>query len=352
MSTFNKILIAALAVQVALAVIIQARSGSDEQIRRPEPLLAKAGLDQATRIAIYDFRAPDKGEAEAPAIELRREGDGEHSTWVLGNYWGAPTKSGTVTELIDKLAALRTSGPAVTSEVRHDQLEVAADHYRRKLEIESPSGVTTLYVGKPSRARTTFVRMNDDTDVHAVSGISDGGISALVTSWMDNRFFEADFDRVTSLSVVNQNGSYEFARGEDGAWQYMQGEQPYPIPEGKKLNAIAVTNWVKSMVRIVSTQPEDPNRDLSQPLATITVRLKPAQPAGEAGEVGEAGETGEAAVSEAPEEHVFEIGPESENENAYYLRMRGTSKAIRVAKARIRPVVDMNDEVVLISAED
>lgn len=384
MSTFNKVLLAALVAQAALAILLHASTDATETIRRPEPLLSGFEAGAVTRVAIYEARgeahgkdAADADGAPEPTIELSREGTGDSATWKLSSHHGYPAKGSEVDALLDKLAGLRSAGPAVTSQVRHGQLEVAEDQYRRKLEVETGSGTTTLFIGKPSRARQTFVRLAGQDAVHAVNGISHTGVGVQISGWADTSYFHAPSTEVAYMSVRNQHGLYEFQRNADNRWELVRDGAPYPIPAGKRFNSKAVDNWVKDAARIIMVEPADPARALDTPLATINLRMKPrpatpedsgeatgdeaageaaAEAAGDeaAGEAAQPSAT-EAAVSEAPEEHVIVVGPAELGEGegkGFYVRVQGHPNAILAREARIRPLVDMNDDVVLIAAEN
>lgn len=374
MSTFNKILIGVLAAQIALALIVHTGTEATETIRRPEALLPGLDAKQITRVAIYKARSPQTAtsakpeDADKPAIDLRRSADG--AAWALASHYDHPALAQPVEELLGKLTSLQSTGPIVTSEVRHEQLEVAGDHYRRKVVIETADGASrTLLIGKPSRARQSFVRIDGQKDVHAVNDISEAGLNLTPSNWVDTTYFMISSSQVVSMSVRNRQGTYEFQRNEHGKWELMQDGLPYPMPPGKKLNLNAADIWVKDMVRLTLTEPGDPRRQIDTPLATVTLRFKPKKAAGEApaaqpgaeGAVGPDGLPAEGAVGpdglpvagatqdEPLEERVIEIG--AKEGDLYYVRMSSVSYAAMIRNVRLGPIVDMRDEVVMIPAE-
>lgn len=365
MSTFNKILLGVLAAQIALALVVHTRTEAIEAIRRPEALLPGLDTAQITRVAIYKARTPQAADADPakpdaaadqPAIDLRREGAAESATWTLASHYGHPALAQPVEELLGKLGALQSTGPMVTSEVRHGQLEVAGDHYRRKLVIETAGGTThTLLIGKPSRARQSFVRIDGQKDVHAVNDISEGGLSLTPSDWVDTDYFTLSSSQVAYMSVRNRQGTYEFQRNEHGNWELVQDGMPYPMPPGKKLNARAADIWVKDVVRLILAEPADPGRQIDTPLATVTLRLQPRKPAGEAAPAalpGVEGMEGAEAVdgaAEPLEERVIEIG--AKDGDLFYVRMSNVSYAAMIRNPRLGPIVDMRDDVVMIPGE-
>jgi hypothetical protein len=358
MSTVNKVLIGVLVAQVVLALIVHTRTDAIETIRRPEPLLPGLDAAQIQRVAIFKARDPDdEGAAvDQPAIELRRGGSGNSSTWTLSSHWGHPVRAGAGEELAGKLAALETTGPVITSDVRHGQLEVTADHYRRKLVIETADGTTrVLFVGKPSRARQSFVRIDGQDQVHAVSDISESGLDVLPSGWIEPTFLLLQPSEVAYMSVRNPNGFFEFQRNENDRWTLVSDGAPYPIPPGKKFNAPAADNWVKDMLRLTMTEPADPNRKIDTPLATVTIRMKtqapdtpstpddPAAPdAPAAPDVPAVPDT----ASEEPVEHVIEIG--AKEGDVYYVRMAGKPHAAMIRSSRVPVIIGIRDEFVLI----
>lgn len=376
MSTFNKALIAALIVQVALALVIRAGGDDGGEVRKPEPLLSDFDKDKVTRIAIFDAPGDAPGDAAKdgapakdagePVIDLRREASGAAVSWKLASHYGFAAKTSEVEALLDKLAGLRTRGPAVTSQVRHKQLAVASDDYRRKLLIETGKGAITLYVGAPAGSREVSVRIDGQDEVYQVGGLSAAGLSTTPASWVEATFLDVPRNDVDYLSVRNKAGSYELQRTATGGWELLQGGQPYPVPAGKKLNVGAMGSWLNSATRINMWAPADPSRTVDTPLATITLRLKPEgqkppetqegaegnedQPAAQAPDAAKPEATKPEAVSQAPEEYILEVG--AEEEGNYFVRLLGSSQAVLVKKSSLLSLVEMNDDVVLISAEN
>jgi hypothetical protein len=353
MNTVNKVLIGLLVAQVAIGLIVHTRTEATGTIRRPEPLMPGLVAAQVQRVAVFKARSPDAkntDEAEEPAIDLRRAGDS--ASWVLASQYDYPVRDGAAQELVDTLLALQTTGPVVTSDVRHNQLEVAADRYRRKIVIETADGtITTLIVGKPSRARQSFVRIDGQSQVHAVSDISEGGLDLKPSAWLDPSLLMLRSTNVAYMSVRNQHGTYEFQRNERDKWSLVRDGAPYPVPPGRKFNAHAADVWVKDMMRLTMTEPADPDRQIDTPLATVTLRMKPSQPDGEAGaETANDGDAGaEAAPEAAPEtpvEYVIEIG--AKDGGNYYVRMSGNPYAAMVRNPRFPAIIDMNDDIVMI----
>ncbi len=371
MSAFNKILIGVLAAQIILALVVHTGTEATEAIARPEALLPGLDSEQITRVAIYKARAPratdaatGAAEADQPAIDLRRQGTGDSATWTLASHYDHPALLRPVEELLVKLVALQSTGPAVTSEARHEQLEVASDHYRRKLVIETADGTTrTLLIGKPSRARQSFVRIDGQKDVHAVNDISESGLNLVPSSWVETNFLAIPSSQVAYMSVRNRQGTYEFQRNESGRWDLVEDGLPYPLPPDKKFNALAADIWVKDMLRLTLTEPADPKRQIDVPLATVTLRLKPKAPAGGAPEAPADGAEGAAPDGagevagqpagepspEPVEERVIEIG--AKDVDLFYVRISGIAPAAMVRNPRLGPIVDMRDEVVLIPVE-
>jgi hypothetical protein len=361
MNTVNKVLIGVLVAQVALALIVHTRTDATQTIRRPEPLLPGLDAAQIQRVAIFKARDPEftnTAAEDGPALELRREGTGETATWTLASHHGYPVRDGVAQELTGKLAALQTTGPVVTSEVRHGQLEVSAEHYRRKVVIETADGATrTLLIGKPSRARQSFVRIDGQNDVHAVSDISESGLNVQPSHWIDSKYLLLQSKDVAYMSVRNRNGTYEFQRNESDRWTLVRDGAPYPVPPGKKFNSLAADNWVKDMLRLNVSAPADPKRQIDTPLATVTLRMKPSA-AGEAAPVapaegapaapaeGAPAAPGAPGGAEQPVEHVIEIG--AKDGELYYVRMSGTPHAAMVRSPRFSAIIAMNDDVVMI----
>ena len=347
MTTLNKALIGALVVQIILAVFVLTRSDS-ATIGKRVKLVAGFESDKVSRIEI--FKEPIDGKDGDIAVELYKK-DG---SWAVENAFDYPADSSKITDLLSKIAALESRGPVATSIARQTQLAVADNEYKRKVVVHGSGDPVTLYVGNPAGSRKNAVRLAGQSDIHGVTNFSTASIYASVSSWVDLEYFQVTETDVAAVSLINAQGSFDLER--DGAGWKLAGDSAPTSPTGTtpgpsgqpatpaagqpaestdSIDNEAVGAMVKKLASIRMAEPADPGLTLSEPLATAVVRMKAPEPPGDA-------DAGAPALSVAPEEYKFEIGPGEDGR--YYLRLVGDSRAAWVYTSNLDAVVEFSED--------
>lgn len=336
MSSLNKMLIAALVVQIALAAFMLTRSDSTT-IQQLEAIVGEFDKDAINRIEIY--KEPIGGADSDIAIELKKSG----GSWVLGSHHDYPVTESNITTLLDKVLGMTSRGPVATSAARQTQLAVADKEYKRKLVLHGAGEPITLYVGNPAGTRKTAVRLAGTDGIHAITGFSLGNISTAMSGWIELEYFEVEPDDVASFTITNAQGTFTLER--DGEiWNLAGAEAPdgTPAPDAggeraeKELSQNEVDKLLQLMAEINLTEPADPARTFEKPLASFVLRMK--SPAlDDAGE-GDAGAS--SAISPAAEEHRFEIG--GEQDGKYHVRRIGDERAIWLFTGTFDSLVELD----------
>jgi hypothetical protein len=347
MNRLNQILIGLLVVQVGLALLVFL--GDDEAtIGELKPVVANLEASAIDRIQVFDRRGDpdDKGAEESegagkqdksdsePKVVLERRG----SEWVLASHHDYPAVADRITGLLDKVIAMRSRGPVASGTARQRQLEVAEDRYQRKLVLSAGKNAITLYVGASAGARQTSVRLEGQDQVHGVSGVTSYGIGADPGSWIDTTYFKVDRKEIASFEVVNRNGSFLLEQTGDNQWSATVDGQPLVIPKGSELNTTTIDELVAKLASVHMVEPGDPARQVTSPLATVTIRTRDPN-AASAPDRG--GEDADAPVTSQPAaEYILDI-VEADAVDRYYVRVRGNSNAAQVSALSVTELPEL-----------
>jgi len=211
----NKILIAVLIAQLALAAFVLTR---DDQIHIAPMQPVLAGFDSAkvTRIQVFD-----KG-GDKPAIDLAKAGD---DAWKLSSGFDFPVDASKVGDLLSKVAAMKSRGPIATTAVRHEQLGVTDTGFEKKLVLTTPAGEVAVLVGKAEGGRTTAVRLAGDPRVYGVTALTAWGVEATPARWIDTSYLALEPDRVARLSIQTPAGTTD-------EWTL---DDPDPVPAAREI---------------------------------------------------------------------------------------------------------------------
>ena len=98
MTSFNKILLGVLALQLVLAVVLR-RGDAEPGIPPLVNVVGKLEAGEVTKIALFDKRKAGDAAPTAPKIELTRAGAG----WVMSSAYGYPVDGKKVDDLVGKL---------------------------------------------------------------------------------------------------------------------------------------------------------------------------------------------------------------------------------------------------------
>ena len=361
MTRLNQILAGLLVVQLGLAALVFL-GDEDETIRALRPVVADLDPEAVDRVQVFDRtagsgdgedatdenEAADGAAAEQASIVLERRG----SEWVLVSHHDHPVDTRRVTELVDKVIALRSRGPVASGAARQRQLEVADDHYQRKLVIGAGDREVTLYVGASAGARQTSVRLAGQDEVHGVSGLTAFGVSADVSSWIDPSYLQIARDEIASVEVVNRNGTFTLVKDGD-TWRALVDGQAVEPARGRELNTDTVDTVVGKAALVTMLEPGDPARSMDDPLATVTVRTRPPGAADGAGGAGADGAGADPAASTGPvdgalstpapggEEIVLDI-VKTDAPDRYQARVRGRAHAALVAALSVTELIELD----------
>jgi hypothetical protein len=237
---FHKIMLALLAVQIALAVVMRTRD-DDAAPLKEHPLLAGFDAAKVTRIQIAD--------KDGKPVDLAKHGD----HWVIASGFDYPVPDTKVSELLAPIAKLAAAAPITTSTTRHKQLGVADADFKKKITVTANGKDTTFYLGTPVGMRRSAFRFANDPKVYAVTSV---WTSADPHDWMPAKYVDIPRDDIAKITID-------------------KGGQVLTIdPADKTLDENKVSTIVGDVAEIEALAPGDPKRDVSHPVATITIERK------------------------------------------------------------------------------
>lgn len=182
-----------LVTQLVVAVIVHL-SGEEYGAYEADENLLVFDVDAVDRVQIED----DSG-----SVLLARPSE----NWVLPEYDDFPADQQNVTQLLDKLAAMKRGWPVATTSSASRRFNVADDEFERKLTLLANNDtLAQLYIGNSPGFRKVHVRNADDDEVFAVA-FNTWEASADSDDWIDKNmlaFSDEDLLRVEMSDFVLQ----------------------------------------------------------------------------------------------------------------------------------------------------
>jgi hypothetical protein len=345
LTRFHKILIAALAIQLVLIVIVMT-GGDDTAALKERPIMPKFDAAKVTRLQVFASEAGKPGEAGKPIDLVKRD-----AAWVLASAFDYPVDQTKVTDALSPIAKLTAAAPIATQASRHKQLHVADTDFERKLVITADGKDMTLYIGGSAGARRTAVRIGGDDKVFGVTGISAASVGSEPRQWVDASYVKIAREDIAKVVIQRDGKATELARaapsppagsgsgssagsgaGSGSAagsavpppsppaaehWTAMIAGAPITFAAGESLDESAIDRLVGQVATIELASPADPKRDASKPTATITIERK-------------------ASGTATPAPVVIDVIADG---NSYWVHDRSLARAILVDKARLDDVL-------------
>jgi hypothetical protein len=256
MKRHNQILLGALAVQIILSAVVFWPKSS--VTTAGEPLFPDLTVDEIVSLVILD--------TDGNSVELSRVS----GNWVLPAADNYPTREGTVTALLDKLAGLATGRLVTRTDASHGRLRVSKDDFERLIRFKTKAGEEhEVYLGSSPRYGATHFRVDGQSETYLTSELSTWETEADSGSWVDTIFLDIPQDSITKLTVKNPSGRLLFTKNDEGSWT-MEG-----LAEDELVNETAITSLVQRVASVSMSSPLGkenlPAYGMAEPSAVVTI---------------------------------------------------------------------------------
>jgi len=258
MNRVQQVLLALLVIQVVIAGAVYMPRNPAAQVG---PLLVDFKPDNVVKIDIVDYQNNQ--------AQLAKDG----SEWKLVLSEGSmyPTEPDKVKDVLEKLGMAKTNRLVTRTTTSHKQLKVAVDDFVRKVTLTmNDGGQNAIYLGTSPGTGVSHVRLVGKDDVYLAS-LDSYDYGATANAWINTGFLNVPENSVTTMTMKNANGTYEFTRDASGKWGMKDwGDKPFDTEKFTPLVSRLSTMRMLTPLGI----KEDPAYKLENPLAVVTFTYK------------------------------------------------------------------------------
>jgi len=256
----NVILAILLLVQFGLVVWVFRPAVSENAVTAP--LVTKLDAGQVTGIVVQDSTGQ---------VQLAKH-DGN---WVAPGAGDYPVPEAAVTKLISDVLAIDTGRLVASTPASHVRLNVAADNYVRRVELQMADGKRhVLFAGSSPNVNATHVRVDGQDAVYLTTGALSTDARTDLAGWIDTAYVRINAGEIANLVLSNHAGVFDFAKDSDGVWT-LDG-----LAGGETVNQEAVNGLANRLAAIDLLRPlgktESPTYGLAQPSAVMTATVQAA----------------------------------------------------------------------------
>ncbi len=251
-----QILTAVLIVQILLGVVVYwPRSGASAS--EGVPLLPEFDTASVIGITIED--------GDGNRIRLAKAG----GVWVLPEVDDFPCKGESVEALLTKLSTITLGQPVTRTEESQVKLQVAAQDFARMIALETQGEEIVFYLGSSPSYGATHIRLEGQSETYLTSVLQSYEVNANASSWVDTSYFNLAQSDITSLSLRNSKGSWQFVKDEEGNWGMPA------LTAGELLDNTQVDSLLSRAASVTMMRPlgieELPAYGMDEPLAVVTI---------------------------------------------------------------------------------
>ncbi len=249
-------------------------------------------------------------DADANSITLRKV-TGE---WVLPSADDYPANAEQIDPLLETIAALTTQRLVTRTEASHKRLQVAADDFLRRVELEPADGaVHTLYIGSSPSYGTSHVRVEGRDETYLANDISQWDFGVNPVPWVSSTYFSLSQDDVKQVVLTNAQGTFTLDQGEDGNWTLAG------LAADEELNTTEVNSVISKVTQVTMSRPLGrqslPEYGMDSPLAVITLHKE-------------------------AETIIMSVGAQDPADNSYVVNVSTSPYYVRVSDYNARPLVE------------
>lgn len=260
MNRRNQLLSIVLLAQIAVvAVVFISRSGPTGA--QGTPLLGAIKASDVVGLTMQDNNGK--------TITLTQQG----GSWIIPAIDNYPVDTSRVTDVLDKLLAVKTDALETRTNAAHKQLQVAEDTFSRKIDLKLADGtLKTLYIGTATTGSSAHVRVGGEDNVYLARTFAALDLTADVTGWIQTVYVNVAQSDILTATLKNAAGSFTFTRDAQNQWT-MQG-----LAAGEKFNPDSVVTMLGHLTNLQMIAPlgkvAKPEYGIDQPAAVLTVNAK------------------------------------------------------------------------------
>jgi hypothetical protein len=259
MNRTQRILAIVLAIQIILCVVIL----------RPRTARTSGAATLFPDLKTADVVAMTVTDNNGKTLQLRQV-DG---SWALPDMDSYPAKADKITPALDKIVALDTRRLVTRTSASEKRLQVGADSFLRRVDLETASGTKyTLYLGSSPSYGSTHVRAEGSDNTYLANNLTSYEFYTAAASWVDTAYFSVAQDQLSRVVVKNAKGTLTFNRDSAGNWALAE------LPAGEQPAADVVKEAVDQATSVTLSQPLGktnlPAYGLDNPLAVVTLQQK------------------------------------------------------------------------------
>ena len=206
MNNTQKILITILVAQVALvAFVFWPRNTAVADLG---PLLGEIDPETITAITILDD--------ENNNLRMTKDKAG----WRLPDRGDYPVDPEKIQLFFENITVIETNRMITRTPDSHEQLQVSADKFVRKVSLETEDGKEIVfYLGTSSGTKATHVRLENQDEVYLTGEVTTWEVNAEPRGWINTTFMTVPVSEVTEVVIENPNGVFKFVKASTGEWE-------------------------------------------------------------------------------------------------------------------------------------
>jgi hypothetical protein len=311
MTRTNQLLAGLLVVQMILvAVVFWPRPAGGEG---GEPLFAGLQADQVRALTISG--------AGGQSVKLARA-DGR---WVLPEAGDYPVLEENVSSLLQAIGQLEAERRVTQTSGSHARLQVAANDYNRRVEIELADGTRhVLYLGSSPSFQALHVRADGQDDVYLTSALSAEDAAVTASAWVERSYFSVPAADVVALSLENANGTFQFVKeGETWTMEGVSGEESFDSSRFQ-----TILNRATSLTLLAPLGREQ-RSEYGMDAPAAVVRLQTA--------------------GDAPKTYLLTVGAQDAEDNSYVVKSSESPYYVRVSEFSVNDLVTRTRDEFLVA---
>jgi len=259
MNRLQQILTGILVVQVVLIAVVF----------WPGPAAPGGGAPLFSNLKAEDIVALTVTDTAGNSLQLRKEGEG----WVIPDADDFPAEADKVNPVVEKITGLTTSRLVTRTATSHKRLQVSADDFVQRIDLETASGEQhTLFLGSSPQYGATHFRVDGQDETYLANDVTTYETRAEPAAWINTSYVSIVEASVENITLENAKGLFSFSRDGDENWT-MAGLSPEEKLDQAKVDSLLSTAASVNMERPLG-KAEKPEYGMDQP--TAIVRLETA----------------------------------------------------------------------------